>query len=290
MLKDKVAIVTGGSRGIGKAIAEALLREGSKVVIGARSKREINKTVKELSSWGEIIGITVDVSKFKEVHNLVLETLEKFRSLNILINAAGIQGPIGPVFEVKTGEWIHNIQVNLIGTMLCCKEVLPTFVSQRRGKIINFSGGGATSPRPNFSAYACSKAAVVRFTETLADEVRQYGIDVNVVAPGAVNTRMLDEILKAGKVAGEELNLARDRKSHGGTSPELAAELVVFLASDASNGLTGKLVSAPHDDWKGWDSLRIKELMSGPWFTLRRIDSFTLDPLKHKSRLEKSSK
>lgn len=280
MLKNKVAIVTGGSRGIGKAVAQIFLQDGAKVVIAARSEIEIQSTVKDLSSLGQIIGVRTDVSNKNEVQNLVQKTLEQYRSIYILVNAAGIQIPIGPLVDVDTEEWISNIQVNLIGTMLCCKEVLPIFVPQRRGKIINFSGGGATSPRPNFSAYACSKAAIVRFTETLAEEVKGYGIDVNAIAPGAVNTRMLDEIIEAGPAAGEELKAAQKRKTQGGVPAEFAAELALFLASDASNGLTGKLISAAHDNWKAWDRTKIDELMAGPSLTLRRIDSFTLGSLE----------
>ena len=280
MLRDKVVIVTGGNRGIGKTLAKAFLRDGARVVIAARSKIEIHNTVKELSSLGQIMGVRTDVSNKYEVHTLMQETIREFQSIDILVNAAGIQIPIGPLVEVDTEEWISNIQVNLIGTMLCCKEVLPIFVSERKGKIINFSGGGATSPRPNFSAYACSKAAIVRFTETLAEEVKGYSIDVNAIAPGAVNTRMLDEIIEAGPAAGEELKAAQNRKAQGGMPPELAAELALFLASDASNGLTGKLISAPHDDWKAWDRKKIEELMAGPSLTLRRLDSFTLGSLE----------
>ncbi len=279
MPRDKVAVVTGGSRGIGKAVAKALLREGAKVVIAARSEGEINNSVKELSLLGQIIGVPTDVSKQEEVQNLIEKALRQYHSINILVNAAGIQGPIGRLTEVKVEDWVDNLHVNLIGTVLCCKAALPTMISQKKGKIINFSGGGATSPRPKFSAYACSKAAIVRFTETLALEVKDSGIDINAIAPGGVNTRMLDEVLAAGSAAGEELMEAKRRKAQGGMPAELAGELVVFLVSEVSNGLTGKLISAPHDDWRAWNRGRIGELMSGPWLTLRRLDSFTLAPL-----------
>lgn len=274
-----MAVVTGGSRGIGKAVAKALLREGAKVVIAARSEGEINNSVKELSLLGQIIGVPTDVSKQEEVQNLIEKALRQYHSINILVNAAGIQGPIGRLTEVKVEDWVDNLHVNLIGTVLCCKAALPTMISQKKGKIINFSGGGATSPRPKFSAYACSKAAIVRFTETLALEVKDSGIDINAIAPGGVNTRMLDEVLAAGSAAGEELMEAKRRKAQGGMPAELAGELVVFLVSEVSNGLTGKLISAPHDDWRAWNRGRIGELMSGPWLTLRRLDSFTLAPL-----------
>jgi NAD(P)-dependent dehydrogenase (short-subunit alcohol dehydrogenase family) len=140
------------------------------------------------------------------------------------------------------------------------------------GKIVNFSGGGATGSRPHFSAYACAKTAIVRLTEVLADEVREFHIDVNAIAPGAVNTAMLDELLGAGEMAGsKERSEATKRKEAGGTPPEVPAGLVAFLASDESDGITGKLISAPWDPWndKGFqEALRANQDLA----TLRRID------------------
>jgi len=271
-LKDKVAIIAGGSRGIGKAIAKAFIEEGARVAIAARSKDVMESTIMELKPQGEIIGIPADISKREDVQNLVERTFKHYGTLDILVNVAGVQAPIGTLMEVDIQEWIDNIHINLIGTVLCCKEALPYMIAKRRGKIINFSGGGATSPRPNFSAYASSKAAIVRFTETLAMEVRNWGIDVNAIAPGAVNTRMLEEIIKAGdKSGGKELLDALERKQNGGTPPELAAELAVFLASEDSNGLTGRLISAVWDDWKNFDK-NINDIINSSLYTLRRID------------------
>ncbi len=274
-LKDKVAIITGGSRGIGRSIVKAFLQNGARVTIGARSISEIDNTVKDLRTEGEIIGVVTDVSREKDVRNLVEQTVSRYGDIDILINAAGIQGPIGPLVEVDIEEWINNIHINLIGTVLCCKHVLPTMINKRRGKVINFSGGGSTSPRPNFSAYACSKTAVVRFTETLAEEVRDFNIQVNAIAPGAVNTKMLEEILAAGEKAGnKEFIEAKKRLKEGGTSPEIAASLAVFLASDESNGITGKLISAPWDPWQ--DKTFIEKLnIDKDLATLRRIDDRT---------------
>jgi NAD(P)-dependent dehydrogenase (short-subunit alcohol dehydrogenase family) len=272
MLKEKVAIITGGSRGIGKAIAQAFLQQGARVVIAARTEPEIDRSVKELSRLGQVIGLPTDVAKKEDVQNLIEETLKEYGSIDILVAAAAIQTPIGPLVEAETDAWIHNIQVNLIGTVLCSKAVLPSMIAQKKGKIVTFSGGGGTSPRPNFSAYACSKAAVVRFTETLALEVREHGIDVNTIAPGSVNTGMLDEIIKAGRKSGDkELNEALERERKGGTSPRLAADLAVFLASEESDGITGRLISAVWDDWKGLkdDPGRIT---GSSLYTLRRID------------------
>jgi 3-oxoacyl-[acyl-carrier protein] reductase len=145
-------------------------------------------------------------------------------------------------------------------------------IKRRSGVIINFSGGGATSSRPNFSAYATAKAGIVKFTEVLADELKPYRIRINAIAPGAVNTKMLDEILKIGRKAGNvELAAAKKRALEGGISAELAAELAVFLASSDSANLSGRLVSAVWDDWKHWSKKYIKKIMAGESLTLRRV-------------------
>jgi len=271
-LKNKVAIITGGSGGIGRAIAKAFLVEGAKVVIAARSKSKIKETVENLRHKGEIIGMVVDVSNVSQVKMLINQTMKSFRTIDVLVNAAGVQGPIGALIDVDAQEWIQNIHINLVGTMLCCKAILPTMTQKRRGKIINFSGGGATFPRPYFSAYAVSKVGIVRLTETLAQEVKGYGIDVNAIAPGVVNTKMLDEIIEAGERAGEkEVQEAIRKKQNGATPPEIAAELAVFLASDESNGLTGRIISAIWDNWKSGDFKTMAEA-NPDWGTLRRID------------------
>ena len=172
-------------------------------------------------------------------------------------------------------EWIKTVNINLIGTFLCSKMVLPVMIERRRGKIINLSGGGATGPRPRFSAYAASKAAVVRFTETLAEEVKEFNIQVNAIAPGALSTRMHDQVLTVGEAAGEkELALSRRVKEGRGTPFELPAGLAVFLASDDSDGLTGRLISAVWDDWRSMSKEKIEEIMGRELYTLRRIDDF----------------
>lgn len=144
-------------------------------------------------------------------------------------------------------------------------------IKQRRGKIINLSGGGAAYPAPHFSAYAASKAAVVRFTETLAEEMKAFNIQVNAIAPGAINTGIQEEVLAAGEIAGEKaLAEAKKVRETGGTPPKVPAALAVFLASDESNGLTGKLISAVWDDWKEMGK-RFPEIMSTNIYTLRRV-------------------
>ena len=173
--------------------------------------------------------------------------------------------------EIDGQEWIQAVQINLGGTFLCTKAVLPTMIKNKKGKIINLSGGGATSPFPRFSAYSTSKAGVVRLTETLAQEVREYAIDINAIAPGAVNTRLLDQVVEAGEVAGKEyLDLVMKRKRDGCVSPDQVAELAVFLASSKSDGLSGRLISLLWDDWRELPG-HLDEVMSTDVYTMRRV-------------------
>jgi NAD(P)-dependent dehydrogenase (short-subunit alcohol dehydrogenase family) len=273
ILKDKVSLITGGSRGIGKAIAVAFAKEGSHLVLTSRTEVEQAATKREIEnlSSARVEIFPADVSKPKEVQHLVVFTLAKFATIDILVNCAGIYGPIGLVPDIDSEKWIEAINMNLYGTFLCMKAVLPIMIKNRRGKIINFSGGGAVSPRPRFSAYSASKAAVVRLTETLAEEVREYNIDINAVAPGAVNTRLLDEVLEAGEAAGKaELAKSIKQKQEGGTPPDKVAELAVFLASAASDGLSGRLISLLWDNWREIPQ-HLDSIMSSDIYTMRRI-------------------
>lgn len=280
ILSGRIALVTGAGRGIGRAISLALARAGADLILLARTANELDETAAQVQALGRrALPILADVSQRDDVRGAVTRGLERFGKIDILVNNAGIQPPIGPLVANDPETWTRAVAVNLFGPFHCSQAVLPGMIARRYGKIINLSGGGATAPRPNFSAYAASKAAVIRLTETLAEEVRPYNIQVNAIAPGAVNTRMLAEVLVAGGAAGDELIAAQRRQVQGGTPPELAAALVVFLASAASDGLTGKLISAPHDDWQHWDAGRIAELAESPWYTLRRLDPHTVRPL-----------
>jgi len=279
-LSQKVAIVTGAGRGIGRAIALAFAGEGASVVAVSRTLSEVEETMTQVQTLGaQALAVQADVSNRDDVAGVVDQTVQAFGTVDILVNNAGVQGPIGPLVENDADAWMQTVMINLVGPFLCCQAVLPVMIRQRRGKIINLSGGGATGPRPNFSAYAASKAAVVRLTETLAEEVKSYNIQVNAIAPGVVNTRMLDQVLAAGSAAGERaLVEAQRQRETGGTPPELAVSLVVFLASEFSGKLTGKLIAAPYDPWREWAG-KADELNATPLYTLRRLDPFIIKPL-----------
>lgn len=274
-LEGRAALITGANQGIGLAIARAYVEAGASVCICARDVRLLEQARADIAGLARkgqtILAQTADVSRRDHVDRLVTSTLEAFTRLDILVNNAGVQGPIGPLEDVDWAAWVRAIEINLFGPVLMCRALLPHFKSHHSGKILQLSGGGATNPMPRFSAYAASKTAVVRFVETLADEVRGDGIDVNAIAPGAVNTRLLEGVLAAGPDRAGKMIYERSRrqKQEGGAPPERAAALAVFLGSPASDGITGKLLSAI---WDSWETLGHRhDLRNTDVYTLRRI-------------------
>jgi len=272
-LDGETVLITGGGRGIGQAIAQAFARAGANLVLMARTQSEIEQVAEQTAAWGAMsLAVAGDVSRRADVERMVAAALKKFGRMDVLVNAAGIYGPIGPLVENDMEQWAKAIEINLLGTVYSMHAVLPHMTARRKGVVINFSGGVAVFPVPRFSAYSTSKAAVVRLTETVAEEVKELGIRVNAIAPGAVNTRLLDQVLAARERAGKEFYAkARQQKANGGTPPEKAAELAVFLASPAAAGVTGRLISAVWDDWKSLPE-HAEELDRSAMFTLRRID------------------
>ena len=273
-LKGLNALITGGSQGLGRVITEHFLAEGANIVLCARGEKELSATRAELAGKFpalKILARTCDVSHEAQVNDLVAFALRELGSLQVLVLNAGIYGPMGPTESVDLTEWRRALDINLYGVLLPCRAVIPHFKKAGRGKIIVLSGGGATNPLPNISAYAASKAAVVRLMETLAEELKKICVDVNAIAPGALATRLVDEVLAAGpeKVGAAFYEKNRQWKEKGATPPELGARLAVYLASRESDGISGKLISA---QWDPWEKLReFKADLNSDIYTLRRI-------------------
>jgi NAD(P)-dependent dehydrogenase (short-subunit alcohol dehydrogenase family) len=274
-LTDRVAIITGASQGLGAAIAERYVAEGASVMLCARGAETLSAQQAHLRSMAgsgqQILIQQADVAHPPEVDALVSASLEAFPHVDILVNNAGVYGPLGPISDVPWEEWVAAIEINLMGTVYACRAILPHMTQRGYGKIVNLSGGGATSPLPRVSAYAASKAAVVRFTETLAVEVGP-GVDVNAIAPGALATRLLDEVIAAGPevVGGDFYARMIQVREEGGTPLEKGASLAVYLASAESDGITGRLISAV---WDPWPTLHehVEGLRETDVYTLRRI-------------------
>ncbi len=273
-LDGKVAIITGASKGIGRAIAKTFAKEGCNLVTVSRNFDEIRKAAEELGKFGpEVLPLACDVSVPKDVKEMVKETIKRFGRIDIFVNNAGIYGPFGPFVDNDLEMWKKAIDINLMGTMICTKYVLPYMIRSGKGKIINLSGGGSGGPAtPTISAYVTSKMAVVRFTEVIAEEVKDHNIQVNSIAPGAVNTRLLDQVLGAmGKVEKKFLERSLKQRETGGVPPEKAADLALFLASEESDAVTGKLISAVWDDYRNFGK-RLEEIIGTSLYTVRRID------------------
>lgn len=271
----RVCFVTGAARGLGRAVAERFAGSGAALALLDIDGPELSTMVNALEANGaQVLRLEADVGKWREVERSVSDILRAFGRIDVLVNDAGIQGPIGPLTTADPAAWRRTVETNLLGTLHCARAVLPSMIERKYGRIVNLSGGGAASARPFFGAYAASKAGVVRLTETLAHELQGVDVRVNAVAPGALNTRMLDEVLAAGDAAGAELEDARRRRREGGSSLADAVDLVMLLADDAP--VNGRLVSAPHDPWRAWtDSPPPDDAM----YTLRRVDAFTLSQL-----------
>lgn len=276
ILKGKVAIITGANQGFGLAIAQQYLAEGASIAICARNHSLLQSVREDLlistCPGQKVFARGVDVSNPDQVDGFIQQVVNELGTIDILVNNAGIYGPKGEIEAVDWSDWVKAIEINLLGSILLCRAVLPVFKARRGGKIIQLSGGGATNPMPRISAYAVSKAGIVRFVETLAEEVREFGIDVNAIAPGALNTRLLDEVLDAGpeKVGQGFYERALKQKQNGGSPLDVGVGLAVFLAAEASRGITGKLISAVWDRWEDWP-LHLDELNKTDVYTLRRI-------------------
>ena len=272
-LEGQVAVITGAGRGIGRAIALAYAREGAKLVLAARSEPELEETVSAASEAGaEAIAVRTDVTSQIGTERLARRAVERFGRIDVLVNNAGTSGPVGPLQSNDIDEWVDTINVNLTGTFLVCRAIVPVMLDQGGGRIINLSGAGVVNAWSNMSAYCSSKAAVVRLTEVLAQELEDKGIMVNALGPGSVHTSMWEKMTDQAAEAGAEFihELGQRVLSGGGAPIDDCAELAVWLASEESGGLTGRIISAAADDFRSLPAM-IPEIMAGDAYTLRVV-------------------
>jgi NAD(P)-dependent dehydrogenase (short-subunit alcohol dehydrogenase family) len=267
-IKDKGVLITGAGRGIGKRLAIGFAQHGARVALLARSKAELDLANLEIEhGGGTSLRIRANVCDLEQIAAAADRVRSHYGTLDILICAAAMQGPIGPFLETPPKIWAETIETNLVGVANSCRAVLRHMVEKRSGKIIVLVGRGAADPRANFSAYAASKSGVVRFVETLAEEVLDHNIQVNAMVPGGTYTHMTDEILRAGDNAGwREQQQAVEVRITGGVGLEKQLGLALFLASESSNHITGRLLHV-NDDWRKLE----QSSLSRDMFTLRRV-------------------
>lgn len=273
-MRGSYFLITGVTRGLGRVLVQAFWDAGANLVLVSRHTNALEQLIGSLGVrvGQEAIYMASDLADPEAADRIVSFARSRVPRLDVLINNAGIQGPIGPLWENDWKEWIAALQVDLVSPIALCRAVAPWMIEEGRGSIINLSGGGATGPRANFSAYATAKAGLARFSETLAEELRSNGVRVNCIAPGAMNTAMLAGIVSQGRdVSGErEYAQALKVQREGGAPMQQVSDLCLFLASDAAKGITGKLISAI---WDPWPSLpkHLDDLNATDIYTLRRI-------------------
>lgn len=258
-------LLTGSSSGIGRGLAERLVQRGHEVWGLARSAQE--------PLGPAFHPVRCDVSEWSQVERACAEVQAQTRALDAVVACAGVQGEIGPALSADPLAWSATVRANLDGTFYTLRACQPLLArAARRAKAVCFSGGGATKSRLNFSAYGVAKTGVVRLVETIAEEMRGQPYDINAIAPGAINTRLTDEVIAKGPaIAGAaEYAAALKQKQTGGSSLARALDLVEYLLSEKSDGITGRLISAPWDPWETLHT-RSAELAASDIYTLRRI-------------------
>lgn len=267
--RGKSILVTGAGRGIGKRFALAFARLGSRVALVSRSKAELDLAHIEIEqAGGNALRIKADVTDPEQLSLAVERARVGFRSsIDILICAAATLGPLESFLDASLKSWARTVETNLLGVANSCKVVLPGMIENRSGKIIALTCDVDAAPRLNFSAYTTSKAAIARFSESLAAEVMDHNVQVNCFDPGPAYTSLTDEIISAReRLESRVVEAAEETRRSGGASPEAQLEHVKFLASEQSNHITGKLIHVS-DDWKKLKSASLRP----DTMTLRRV-------------------
>lgn len=270
-LDGRVAHITGGGRGIGRAIALAYAAEGARLSLSARTAAELEETAQLVSEqYGtQVITTIADVSEFVQVESAVRKTLEHFGVIDIMVNNAGNIGPVGRSWDNDPADWARTIAVHLMGVFYGCHTVIPSMLERGSGRIVNMSGVGG----PNTTAYDAAKTAIVNFTENLALELADTSITVNAISPGSINTRMWEETRDLSLAIGDMATYERGVQvtAGQGASIERAAELAVFLGSDDCGRLSGRLIRAFADGFEDFPS-HLDEIINSEAYLLRRVD------------------
>lgn len=250
MLKDRIAIVTGGGRGIGRAIAVAMAQEGAKVAVASRTRSELEQTVSIIADkGGHAIAVKADISDMGDVTNLVKNVEARFGHADILFNNAGVVGPVGELKDVRLEDFERCMDINFHGALLMARAVIPGMIDKKRGKIINVTTGLGELVMPRLGAYSLSKSAMIHFTRILAKELEAYNIQVNGLDPGTVDTRMHEELRGMDiKTLGPDAYRLFWGLKEGGylKDPSEVAPLAVFLASEKSEEITGEVGTDGH--------------------------------------------
>ncbi len=274
-LKNKNVIITGSTGGLGSALAFKYLNEGANLILIGRTDSKLNilktKLVQNILLNQFVITIKLDLSNLNSIPKIINKELKKLPKVDILINCAAIQGPIGKSWENSFKDWEKSFNINFYSTMVMTNTILPFMLKNNSGSIINISGGGSTSSRPDFSSYAISKTALVRYTEILSDELSNTKIRVNSISPGVMATNMIKQVIKYKKnIKNKNEVISADKVLSEGDNKDNAINLCIFLSTKESNGINGKLISALWDPWNEFKKYK-SYIANSDIYTLRRI-------------------
>jgi 3-oxoacyl-[acyl-carrier protein] reductase len=239
-LKGKVAVVTGGASGIGEKTAEFFVQEGVKVLVADLNAERIENTVGSFKKkWGEEAkGISCDVTQEEQVSGMVREALSQFGTIDFLVNSAGIGGGMNPLEKAPRGEWQRILDVNLIGTILCCRAVMPILREKKTGRIVNIASEAGVSGEKGLEVYAASKGGVISLTKSLAKNLGRDNITVNAVAPAFIHSPMTAYLTP--EIEQKWLKMYTVKRL--GETGDVAS-MIVFLCSDRCSWITGQTIS-----------------------------------------------